>query len=59
VAGALLWVGSLLGAGYTLGRLEFVQRHFEKFVIGIVLLSLMPIVLEWVKARAAARTGAR
>ena len=59
VAGALLWVGSLLGAGYTLGRLEFVQRHFEKFVIGIVLLSLMPIVLEWVKARAAARAGAR
>ena len=59
VAGALRWVGSLLGAGYTLGRLEFVQRHFEKFVIGIVLLSLMPIVLEWVKARAAARTGAR
>jgi membrane-associated protein len=59
VAGALLWVGSLLGAGYTLGRLEFVQRHFEKFVIGIVLLSLMPIVLEWFKARSAARTGAR
>jgi membrane-associated protein len=52
-------VGSLLGAGYTLGRLEFVQRHFEKFVIGIVLLSVMPIVLEWFKARAAARTGAR
>jgi len=59
VAGALLWVGSLLGAGYALGGLPFVQRHFEKFVIGIVLLSLMPIVLEWVKARAAARTGAR
>ena len=59
VAGAALWVGSLLGAGYTLGHLEFVQKHFELFVVGIALASVMPIVIEWWKLRAAARSAAR
>jgi membrane-associated protein len=57
VGGAVLWVGSLLGAGYALGGLPFVQRHFEKFVLGIVVVSLLPIALEWWRARMA-RGGA-
>jgi membrane-associated protein len=58
VGGAVLWVGSLLGLGYLLGGLPFVQRHFEKFVIGIVIVSVLPIALEWWRARAAARRAA-
>ncbi|RLS46583.1 MAG: hypothetical protein DWH86_02500 [Planctomycetota bacterium] len=51
VLGAALWVGVLLTAGYTLGGLEWVQRHFEKVVIGIVIASVLPIIWEWLKAR--------
>lgn len=46
VLGAALWVGLLLGAGYWLGEREFVQRHFEKFVIGIVVVSVLPLIIE-------------
>ena len=58
VLGAALWVGLLLGAGYTLGGLEWVQRNFEKVVIGIVIVSVLPIVWEWWKARSTRRAAA-
>ena len=58
VLGAALWVGLLLGAGYMLGGLEWVQRNFEKVVIGIVIVSVLPIVWEWWKARSTSRAAA-
>ena len=58
VLGAALWVGLLLGAGYMLGGLEWVQRNFEKVVIGIVIVSVLPIVWEWWKARSTRRAAA-
>jgi membrane-associated protein len=58
VLGAVLWVGLLLTAGYMLGGLEWVQRNFEKVVIGIVIVSVLPIVWEWWKARQAHRAAA-
>ena len=57
VFGAALWVGSLMGAGYWLGGLEFVQRHFEKVVLGIIVVSLMPLAWEWWKVRREARAA--
>ena len=47
-----------LGAGYMLGGLEWVQRNFEKVVIGIVIVSVLPIVWEWWKARSTRRAAA-
>jgi membrane-associated protein len=58
VLGAVLWVGLLLTAGYMLGGLDWVQRNFEKVVIGIVIVSVLPIVWEWWKARQAHRAAA-
>ncbi|MBM4111024.1 MAG: hypothetical protein FJ254_06675 [Phycisphaerae bacterium] len=57
ILGALLWVGLLLGAGYWLGGLEIVQRHFSKLVLLIIVVSLLPIVWEWFAHRRAARLG--
>ncbi|MBM4106954.1 MAG: hypothetical protein FJ257_11865 [Phycisphaerae bacterium] len=51
VFGAFLWVGSLVTAGYLLGGLPFVQQHFEKVVLGIIIVSVMPIAWEWWKVR--------
>jgi membrane-associated protein len=51
VLGAVLWVGLLMGAGYWLGGLDFVQAHFEKVVLGIIVVSVMPLAWEWWKAR--------
>ncbi len=57
VFGAVLWVGLLLGAGYWLGGLPIVQKHFSKVVLGIIVVSVMPLAWEWWKARAEARAA--
>ncbi len=45
ISGAFLWIYSLLGAGYFLGNIPWVKSNFEVFVLGIVILSLLPLVL--------------
>ncbi|HTO75305.1 MAG TPA: VTT domain-containing protein [Thermoanaerobaculia bacterium] len=42
VFGGIGWVLSMTLAGYFLGRLPFVARHFEGFVLGIIVLSILP-----------------
>ena len=55
--GAALWVGVFLTAGWAFGNLPWVKANFSKVVVAIVLLSLMPIAIEWLKHRREARTG--
>lgn len=55
VFGAVLWVGLLLGGGYWLGGLAVVQKHFSKVVLGIVVVSVLPLAWEWWKARIESR----
>jgi len=50
VFGAVGWVASLTTLGYLLGGVALVRRNFEKAVILIILLSLVPVVLEAWKA---------
>ncbi len=45
VIGAVLWVPSLLAAGYYLGTLEFVKRHIETIILAIIAVSLAPMVI--------------
>lgn len=49
VTGALIWVFSLVSAGYFLGNLPFVQKNFSMLVYGIILVSVLPVVVEWAK----------
>ncbi|MBC7381679.1 MAG: VTT domain-containing protein [Bacteroidia bacterium] len=49
--GAILWVGSITLAGYFLGSNEWVQKNFEKVVMGIIAVSLLPIIYEIIKLR--------
>jgi membrane-associated protein len=53
VVGGIGWVVSMTLAGYYLGGIPIVRRHFEKVVIGIVLLSILPIVIHYFKSRKA------
>lgn len=48
--GGAFWIAFMTTLGYQLGRIAFIQRNFEKAVIAIVLLSLVPVVLEARKA---------
>ena len=49
VAGALLWVLGCVGAGFVFGNVPIVKDNFSLVVLGIVAVSLIPIVLEWVR----------
>ena len=51
IVGGIAWVVIATLAGYFLGEIPFVKRHFEKVVIGIVLVSVLPIVIEYLRAR--------
>ncbi len=53
VVGAIAWVTLMLGSGWALGQVPFVKERFELIVIGIVFLSVLPMVIEWWKARGA------
>ena len=49
IVGGIGWVVSMSLAGYFLGRIPWVSANFEKVVIGIVLLSVVPIVIGMTK----------
>lgn len=51
VFGGIGWVLSMTSLGYFLGSIPLVQRHLEKAVLLVVLISVLPIVLEYWKHR--------
>ncbi|MCV7278254.1 VTT domain-containing protein [Mycolicibacterium flavescens] len=55
VIGALVWGIGLTLLGYWLGRFEVVQQLLEPIVIAIVVVSVLPMFIEWYKRRRAAK----
>jgi membrane-associated protein len=55
VAGAFLWVGSFTYAGYAFGDLPVVRENFTLLILGIIVVSVMPVVIEAIKAWRGAR----
>lgn len=51
VSGACLWVGTLLPAGYIFGDLPIVKNNFELVIFGIIGISIMPMVIEIIRAK--------
>jgi membrane-associated protein len=57
VVGAIAWVGICVLAGHWFGHFEFVKKRFEIIVIGIIVVSLIPLVVEFIAARRAAKAA--
>ena len=57
VAGALLWVGVCVTAGLLFGQIPAVTNNFQIVVIGIILVSLLPLVFEAIAHRKAQAGG--
>jgi membrane-associated protein len=57
VSGAVTWVASLALAGYFFGEIPLVKENFETVILAIVALSVMPIAVEYLRARRAPAAG--
>jgi membrane-associated protein len=51
IAGGILWVTSMTLLGYYFGNIPFVKKNFEYVIIGVILLSVMPVVIGYLKHR--------
>ena len=56
VAGAIVWITSLTFAGYFFGGLPLVKANFEYVVLGIIALSLTPLLVEYIKHKRGLKT---
>src|SRR5256712_6314672 len=57
IGGAVLWVVLLVAGGYLLGNLPFIRRRFTLAIVGIILVSVLPAVLEIVRHRRRAKVS--
>jgi membrane-associated protein len=53
--GGVLWATGVTLLGYWLGQVDFVREHIDLLLIVIVGLSVVPIGVEWMRARSARR----
>ena len=51
ILGGALWIGLLTIAGYFLGEIEWIRTHIELVALVIIFVSVLPILLEIVKAK--------
>ncbi len=49
--GGITWVALFTGAGYFFGNIPFIRDNFEFVIIAIILISVLPMLFEWLKAR--------
>ena len=48
--GGTLWIAFMMTVGYRLGQVPVVRRNFEKAILGVIFLSLLPMFIEGFKA---------
>ena len=51
IVGAVIWVGVCAGAGYLFGNVPIIKDNFSLVAIGIVIVSVLPMVFEFIRHR--------
>lgn len=57
IAGAAAWVVVCVGAGWLFGNMPLVRNNFSLVTVGIVVVSLLPMVVEYVRFRGVGKPG--
>jgi membrane-associated protein len=57
VAGGVLWVGICIGAGYVFGNVPIIKDNFSLVALGIVVVSMIPMLVEWIKHKRKGQRG--
>lgn len=58
VVGGVVWVAICVFAGYFFGNLEIVKKNFSLVILAIIFVSLLPVIVEFVRHRLTARRPA-
>ncbi|HVE49101.1 MAG TPA: DedA family protein [Casimicrobiaceae bacterium] len=58
IIGGIVWVASLVYAGYLFGNLPWVKQNLTLIVIGIVIVSVLPAVITYLRERRSASAAA-
>jgi membrane-associated protein len=59
VTGAIAWVVLLMTAGRIFGGMAWVRAHFESVIVAIIFISILPGVIEFLRARAKSKREAK
>ncbi|HEX3789194.1 MAG TPA: VTT domain-containing protein [Pseudonocardiaceae bacterium] len=51
IVGGIIWASGVTVAGYFLGQIDFIASHVDLILVLIVLISVIPIVIEWARHR--------
>lgn len=51
IAGGILWIVSLITAGYYFGTIEIVKKNFSIVVLAIIFISILPAIIEAIKQK--------
>ena len=54
ILGAFLWTSLFVFGGYFFGNIPIVKQNFEIVVVGIVLISVVPMGIEYIRGRTSA-----
>lgn len=55
IIGGILWVGIATLSGYFFGNIKFVRENFSLVIIGVILISLVPIIIEIARKKLTAK----
>ena len=55
MVGAVLWVGSLCYLGFFFGNIPWIKGNLTLIIVGIIVVSLVPVVWAWARSRRAAK----
>ena len=51
IVGGILWISLVVYAGYLFGNIPWVKAHFHWVVVGIVIVSVLPMVIQYLRER--------
>ena len=51
ILGGAIWIFSLTFAGYFLGEIEWIRKNIELVALGIIFISILPIIFEFIRHR--------
>ena len=57
ILGAFIWVFVCCLAGFLLGNIAWVKKHFEIIVVAVIIISILPAIMAWMQARRQMKRG--